>query len=231
MTERWMVFLSCLVWLTGCSLLDRQKDPQILDVRTNRDADASVGRGQKIQIVLVTEDPDNDELDFLWIATGGRFTKSGRDTLVDLFQDSVAVEWQAPSEVGMYDLSVEVSDGKSGEVVTSSLRMIVTQGPPVADAGENLLLSYNDTLRVMLDGTGSNDPDKDDLRFIWRQVKGPRVSIQPSGGEAPSFRAVAPADYVFVLQVRDDVVDTTGAVTSGSDTVTIRVSDRGGRGR
>lgn len=226
---RWMVLLSCVVWLAGCSLLDRQKEPQITGIRTDRDSLASVGRGHQIQVTLLTSDPDNDELDFLWVASGGTFKKSGRDTLVDLFQDSVTVVWKAPSEVGTYDLTVEVSDGKSGERATSSLRIAVTQRPPLADAGEDRVLAYHDTLRVMLDGSGSSDPDLDELRYLWMQVRGPGVSIQPRESETPSFRAVAPADYVFTLRVRDDILDAAGALTSDPDTVIVRVSDRGGR--
>ncbi len=221
-----LVFL--MVCLIGCSVLDRQGDPQILDLKTDREPE--VGRRQKVRITLVSDDPDNDELDFRWIATGGQFEKSGQDTLIDLFQDSVSVVWVAPSEVGSYDLTVEVGDGRSGTVATSALRILVTQAAPTADAGMSRLVAYNDTLEIVLDGTGSFDPDEDLLRFRWDQISGPRVALQPSEGEAPTFRASAPGDYVFLLSVRDDVADTTGALTSDTDVVTIRVTDRGGRG-
>ena len=227
---RWMALLGCVLWLTGCSLLDRQQEPQILDVRTDQESTSSVGRSHEVRVTLVTDDPDNDELDYLWVATGGLFKQSGRDSLIDLFQDSVSVVWRAPSAVGTYDLEVEVSDGKSKTKATTALRITVTQGPPIADAGADRALAFFDTLRVALDGTASVDPDGDDLRYLWQQVSGPGVALQPGESSLPSFRAVAPADYVFVLQVRDDKADTTGAFTSPPDTVRVRVSDREGRG-
>ena len=225
---RWTVILGCLVWLSGCSLLDRQQGPQILELRTDFGADPSVGRGRKVQITLVTDDPDNDELDFRWIATGGKFAGSNRDTLIDLFQDSVTVAWEAPAEVGIYDLLLEVSDGRSGKVETFALRVTVTQGPPAAHAGEDQFLAYSDTLRVVLDGLGSSDPDGDDLRYVWRQVGGPRVGFDASSS-TPEFRAIAPADYIFELSVSDDLAPGVGD-TSDVVTVRVRVSDRGGRG-
>lgn len=229
MLTRWITVFGCLGLLAGCSLLDRQKEPQILDISTDQDAYASVGRGSQVRISMFTDDPDNDELDYRWVASGGRFVPSGQDTLVDLFQDSVTVVWQAPGQVGLYDLAVEVSDGKTGTKATATLQVLVTQGAPVADAGESRTLTYSDTLRVRLDGTGSTDPERDALRFIWVQVGGPGVNFD-TRNSAPVFRAFAPADYVFVLQVRDDIADTTGAITSDPDTVVVRVSDRPGRG-
>jgi hypothetical protein len=224
------VLLASFVWLAGCSLLDRQKDPQILEVRTDQDEYESVGRGKKVRVSLFTDDPDNDELDYLWIASGGVFEQSGLDTLVDLFQDSVTVIWRAPGAVGVYDLMVEVSDGKSGTSTASTLQIFVTQGGPTADAGGDQVVGYTDTLEVVLDGRNSSDPDRDDLRFVWEQIGGPGVTLTSGASGSPSFGAVAAADYVFVLQVRDDIADTTGSVTSTTDTVIVRVNDRGGRG-
>ena len=224
------VLLVSFLWLAGCSLLDRQKAPQILEVRTDQDVYESVGRGKKVRISMVTDDPDNDELDYLWVASGGVFEQSGLDTLVDLFQDSVTVIWRAPGAVGVYDLIVEVSDGKSGTSTTSTLQIFVTQAGPTADAGGDQIVAYGDTLEVVLDGTSSSDPDRDDLRYVWEQIGGPGVTLTSSATGTPSFGAVAPADYVFVLKVRDDIADTTGSVTSETDTVIVRVNDRGGRG-
>jgi len=224
---RWIPATILLALLTSCSLVDRQGEPEILDLRTDRGTDPTVGRSHKVEITLVTSDPDNDELDFRWIASGGEFEASRRDTLVDLFQDSVKVMWVAPEAVGDYDLTVEVSDGKSGEVASTSLRVSVTQGPPTARAGDDVSLAYADALRVVLDGGQSTDPDGDALRYRWTQIGGPQVAFS-EGSASPEFPATAPADYVFVLQVTDDLLSSSGAASSAPDTVAIRVTDRGG---
>ena len=207
----------------GCSLLDRQEGPQILSVTLDREP--QVGRRHEVTITLVSDDPDNDELDFLWVASGGHFRQSEKDTLVGLFQDSVSVVWVAPSEVERYDLMVEVGDGRSGAVATSSVSISVTQAAPTADAGTDQVVVYREALEIVLDGTGSFDPDGDPLRFQWRQVSGPAVNLQQVA--RPSFSVPAPGGYLFSRNVRDDVTDTTGALTSNTDEVAIQVTDPG----
>ncbi len=215
------------MFFAGCSFLDRQQEPALLDVRTDRGADPSVGRGQEVRITIVTDDPDNDELDFRWIATGGTFSATRRDTIIDLFQDSVTVVWKAPLDPGVYELFLELGDGNSEKLVTSGLRIAVTQTLPVANVGPNLVFDYGDSLRVKLDGSGSLDADGDQLTYIWKQVGGPTVELFDGSGALPSFRAIAPADYYFTLQVADLVE----GVGDSSDVVIlkVRVSDRKGR--
>ena len=231
MIQKHAVFLFCMsvsiFWFVGCSLLDRQQAPELLDQRTDRGTEPSVGRRQEVRITIITDDPDNDELDFRWIASGGEFTASRQDTLIDLFQDSVTVVWQAPGEPGIYELFLEVGDGQSETLVTSGVRISVTQAPPIAAVGPDRELNFNDTLRVVLDGQGSLDPDEDVLMYFWEQVAGPRVGLEAGNGPSPVFQAIAPADYVFELRVAD-LVEGVGD-TSNVAVVRVRVSDRKGR--
>ena len=230
---RWTLALCCLFSLMGCGLLDKQEEPQIVALRTDQDEYPSVGRGSKVKITLFTDDADNDELDYLWTdlkkEAGGQFAASRLDSLTGLFQDSVTVVWIAPVAVGVYTLKVEVDDGRSGTKTEGMVEIHVTQGPPEADAGMDRTIAYASGLRVTLDGTDSSDPDRDVLRYIWTQLDGPGVDFDAENS-MPVFRAVAPADFVFALRVRDDVVVAEGAVTSDPDTVTVRVDDRLGFG-
>ena len=216
-----------LMTLSGCSFVDRQQPPELLDLRTDRGGEPSVGRGQEVRITILTSDPDNDELDFRWIASGGVFVATQRDTIVDLFQDSVTVVWRAPLEPGVYELFLEVSDGRSPEIVTSSLRIAVTQAPPVAVAGPDQELDYRDDLVGELNGRESFDPDGDVLTYFWEQVGGPHVGLENRTGPVPRFDALAPADYIFTLRVAD-IVQGVGD-TSDVAILRVRVSDRKGR--
>lgn len=213
--------------VTGCSLVDRQGTPELLDLKTDRGSEPSVGRGQQVKITIVTDDPDNDELDFRWIASGGMFTATRRDTFVDLFQDSVSVTWQAPLVPGIYELFLEISDGRSEELSTSSLRIAVTQAPPTAMVVAEPFFEYGDSLNIILDATGSVDPDGDELTYVWDQLGGPTVPLQNRQSASPSFQALAPADYIFQLQVAD-LVEGEGD-SSNVVQVRVRVNDRGGR--
>lgn len=233
-----------LLFLSACSLFDRQNPPQILEVTTDYEAsdgtkvplgvNPSVGRGREVNITLLTEDDDNDELDFRWTTSGGafQFSPDNTDTLIDLFQDSVTVVWVAPGETGIYELLVEVSDGISGEVITEMMQIAVTQGPPVAVLETTRMVAFQDMLQVTLDATDSHDPDNDELRYFWRQLLGPGVTLVEERSKkdpTPFFDPPGPADYVFELRVSDDLApgmsDTSDAVI-----LVIRVSDRDGLG-
>ena len=99
------------------------------------------------------------------------------------------------------------------------------RGRPWRMRGMDRTIAYGSGLRVTLDGTGSSDPDRDPLRYAWTQLDGPGVDFDAENS-MPVFRAVAPADFVFELRVRDDIVVAEGAITSEPDTVTVRVDDR-----
>ena len=214
---------------SACTLLDRSKPPQIVDVTTDQGDNPSVGRGRAVNVKLFTQDDDNDELDFKWTASGGEFAGSNNDTLIDLFQDSVTVVWRAPGEVGVYELFVEVSDGVTGVVVTDMMQISVTQRPPVALLEPDRVVAFVVGQTITVDGGGSNDPDDDQLSYFWRQLLGPAVSLQGASGPTPFFDPPAPADYVFELSVADDIPPGE-ADTSDVDIVVIRITDRGGRG-
>ncbi len=218
-----------ILLLTSCSLFDRQSPPQILEVTTDFGANPSVGRGRKVGVTLFTEDADSDELDFRWTASGGVFSGSNKDTLIDLFQDSVTVVWEAPGEVGIYTLLVEVSDGVSGDVITDMIQIAVTQVPPVAVLEPDREVVFQDMLRVILDATESHDPDDDELKYFWRQILGPGVTLEGRSGPTPFFDPPGPADYVFELSVSDELAPG-NSDTSDAVIVVIRVSDRGGLG-
>ena len=76
-----------------------------------------------LQITCEAEDPDGDELSYLWTATDGSITGTGP-----------TVTWTAPEGVGTYDITVVVSDGHGGSD-TRTLRVSVSTGqPPVIES-------------------------------------------------------------------------------------------------
>jgi hypothetical protein len=71
-----------------------------------------------LQVTCNASDSDGDELSYNWSAGGGNILGTG-----------VAVNWTAPEEVGMYDITVVVTDGQGGED-TESIALIASIGPP-----------------------------------------------------------------------------------------------------
>ena len=80
------------------------------------DADWTTPSGT-IQVTCTASDADGDELSYEWSATGGSITGTG-----------AVVDWIAPGEVGMYDITVVVNDGRGGRD-TGSIALIASNGP------------------------------------------------------------------------------------------------------
>ena len=94
---------------------------------------------------------------------------------------------------------------------------LVINLPPLADSGVDLVV--NNEALVILDGTGSKDPEGATLTYQWRQVVGTEVELSSSNTATPSFTAAhADESYVFALTVRD----VGGLVATDSVTVITR---------
>jgi hypothetical protein len=71
-----------------------------------------------LQVTCNASDLDGDALSYNWSASGGNIAGTG-----------ATVNWIAPGEVGMYDISVVVDDG-TGRWVTGLITLIASNGPP-----------------------------------------------------------------------------------------------------
>jgi hypothetical protein len=91
---------------------------------------------------------------------------------------------------------------------------------PIADAGAPP--EVREESQVVLDGSGSYDPDRDPLMFQWDQIAGTIVDLLPSPAVSqPMFTAPQVGregeTLTFVLTVRDDRVGV------GQDSVEVRI--------
>jgi uncharacterized repeat protein (TIGR01451 family) len=120
---------------------------------------------------------------------------------------------QVITNTAYFDTAGDVS-GTSNPVVFTVTEPAVNR-PPVADAGAGRTVSVNST--VTLDGSGSTDPDGDDLLYGWVQTGGALgVSFTPNVS-VTTFTAPGSADVLtFALTVTD-----TGNLT---DTATVVIT-------
>jgi hypothetical protein len=72
-----------------------------------------------IQMTCDAEDPDDDELRYEWIATGGNITGTGPK-----------VVWIAPQDVGKYNITVIVTDGHGRSDTKKVCSTVVIEEPP-----------------------------------------------------------------------------------------------------
>ena len=91
---------------------------------------------------------------------------------------------------------------------------------PTADAGPDQTGVWEGTL-VMLDGSGSSDPDDDPLLYRWNQYSGESVVLSSRNVVNPTFTAPQGLTADAVLSFRLLVTDPSGRFDS--DTVTITV--------
>ena len=89
--------------------------PAINGLTTNRDW---LNPSGSCEVKCEAEDPDGDELNYEWLASGGEISGTGS-----------LVTWTAPDATGLYDIAVVVTDGYGGED-TRSLPISVSPIPP-----------------------------------------------------------------------------------------------------
>ena len=92
---------------------------------------------------------------------------------------------------------------------------------PVADAGDDVEQAIQPS-PVALDGTGSSDPDDDELSFQWSvrsQPESADTALENASSAQPSFVPPVPGEYVFELEVSDP------AGLSSTDAVTVTLTN------
>lgn len=122
------------------------------------------------------------------------------------YRVTMTLKAEIDAEPGWYDMVMET---ESGDTVHIDNILEVYGDPvdniaPVADAGVDT--SYNYPEQAYLDGSGSHDPDYDNLTYQWEQLSGQTVTLQPSDTcVSPYFETDSNGvmDYLFSLTVSD----------------------------
>lgn len=126
---------------------------------------------------------------------------------------------------GMHRITLYVSDGREPEhnvtdfvIITVNIPLSPNQ-PPVADAGpdqDNIPVNTE----VILDGSGSTDPDGYITEYNWKFVSGPSTpSLNDSTIDKPKFTADAIGIYTWNLSVKDN--ESAWSVTEDEVNITV----------
>ncbi|WP_162802239.1 PKD domain-containing protein [Ornithinimicrobium murale] len=161
-------------------------------------------------------DADGDDLSYEWVMG------SPEGSTAVLEDPASAIPSFTADIAGTYQVGLRVHDGR----YTSwwAYQSIVVTDPvnqaPVAEAGQDAPAAVGDT--VTLDGTGSSDPDGDDLSYAWSLASpaGSTAVLEGSDTAHPTFAADVAGTYTAELTVHD------GTDTSAVDSVEITVTHR-----
>jgi hypothetical protein len=136
--------------------------------------------GGSLHIACEAEDPDGDELAYVWTFTAGSINGTGE-----------AVEWTAPEEVGTYDITVVVSDCHGGSSTRTLSVSVLTGQPPVV---ESLIVeAYHKYLRKTASGydvgegrdfrirATASHPDDLAFAYEWKWGRGEIVDVSEDG--------------------------------------------------
>ena len=162
-------------------------------------------------------DPDGDVLDYQWSfqskPDGSSATLPAATSVNPAF---------TPDVDGIYVISLVVNDGAVASAVDTIkfTAGLTAENPPVADAGTDTNVITGSM--VTLDGSGSWDPDGDELSYFWlmhNKPAGSKATLYQATSANPSFTPDVDGVYITSLTVNDGVTDSTFdsvAITAGS---------------
>jgi len=188
----------------GATRVESAPDNVIITVENINEAPtADAGGNQSVpEGVVVTlnglgsSDPDEDALSYYWEAPEGINLSDPTDP-VQVFTTPDVTENTA------YNILLTVTDGYGGEDTDEMiLTVIFINQPPVADAGDDDVVTEGE--EYQLDGSGSYDPDGQELTYEWSAPFG--IYLSDDEAVDPVFTAPevdADEELVFVLTVSD----------------------------
>jgi hypothetical protein len=145
-----------------------------------------------------SSDPDGGDWFYRWRQVAGR-------PVTLLFDPSVDKPTFTAPNVGagvtlIFELTVTDVDGLQA-VVDTFVNVNGDNDFPIADAGTDQAVNENST--VTLDGSGSVDPEGQNLSYNWRQTSGPPITLSDPAVGQTTFTApnVTPNGVTLVLDL------------------------------
>ena len=184
--------------------------PAIVLITVNAINDAPVANAGFDQTadegILVTlnesgsSDADGDTLDFMWEQTAGPLVTMSNPKAIQPTFTSPTVFTKTKL---IFRLIVSDEKLQSSDTVEVTVNNTVNESP-VAHAGVDQ--TVGEGVLVTLDGSGSSDPNGDQLIYKWKQAGGPFVAMGDPASKRPTFTSptvVAETELTFELTVMD----------------------------
>ena len=134
-------------------------------------------------------------------------------------------EVATPSDLTLVKVEVlDAASNRANDTSDAAFRIQPRNIPPTASAGADQTVVVGGT--VVLDGSGSSDPDDGIASYQWVQLSGPAVTLSDPAAVRPTF--VAPS-LVGVLSLQLTVHDAAGQAAAATTRVTV-LDPAGGTG-
>ena len=188
----------------------------------NAGEDKTVGQYDHVCLEGSGSDPNGDEISYNWEITA----PDKNEVLADL---TSAQPCFMADQIGKYKATLVVNDGELDSEPDKVAISVEGNSKPVADAGEDR--NVNVGQEVCLDGSGSSDPDGDDITYGWAIINRPDGSdanaaeLDDPGNVNPCFTPDVSGAYLVQLIVTDehglpgDPVTVTITATDGEEPV------------
>ncbi len=174
----------------------------------NTPPEANAGDDQRIEALTIVTldgtasfDADGDPLTYMWGITG---QPSGSTAFIDdLTADTTTI---VPDQEGIYTIELVVDDGLSSDsdLMTIEAVPVGTNLPPVCEAGEDRAGDLG--APVLLDGSGTTDPNGDELTFLWVLLtvpEGSSATVEAPTALSTVFTPDVPGEYLVQFQAMD----------------------------
>jgi len=184
---KWLASLIILVVATiligGCAPANQPPVISSLTAIKEWVAPASIS-----QVECIASDPDEDELSYVWSASGG-----------DISEEGSVIAWIAPDALGAYTITVKVTDGRGGEATAQLTTDVVVNHPPVIDGLVTEALEVGRASPCVIECIAS-DPDGDELSYTWSASRG---NIRGEGAVVTWVAPNADGTYTITVTVTD----------------------------
>jgi hypothetical protein len=164
--------------------------------------DQTANENTIVNLLCTAVDPDGDMVNIAWSASSTDVVIANTNSLSTTVQLPPLVKDQTVT------MTCSATDGKLSSSDNMKINVVNTLNLPiVADAGPDQIV--NENVKVLLDGSKSNDPEGQKLSYMWTQVSGEPVVLSSVSSVNPSFTSPTVANnevkvLVFELKVFDD---------------------------
>ena len=202
--------------IATAKVTDKYIQPPNQSPTANAGIDQIVNAGDNVHLDgTKSKDRDGIIKSYSWKQVGGpAVTLNGANTATPSFTAPIV----GSGTVLVFELTV-VDDKNATGISTVKVTVNPVNHPPIANAGTNQTVNAGDI--VMLDGSKSKDPDKDQLKYSWKQIGGPHVTLNGADQSIATFTAPkdisSNTDLIFELKVTDSKNASNAAIVKVTD--------------